>query len=140
MPLDHRWNALTADDWDSFARAWLAELRGDSNGDSSMGQRVVMMNFTATAEHQWSFLNAAIHNARTDDELGHIAAGPIEHLLGKHGDDYIDRVEQMSASNPQFRQMMLGVWRYMMNDDVWDRVQAIQAATKAENKTNGRDT
>ena len=140
MPLDQRWNALTAADWDAFAFAWLVELRGEANSDSDMGQRVVMMNFTSTAEHQWSFINAAIRHAETDDDLGHIAAGPIEHLLGKHGSDYIDRVEQMSASNPRFKHMMLGVWRHMMNDSIWERVQAIQSSAKAQNETNGRDT
>jgi hypothetical protein len=140
MPIDPRWNALTAADWDTFARAWLAELRGDANDDSDMGQHVVMMNFTSTAEHQWSFITAAIRHAKTDDELGHIAAGPVEHILGKHGDDYIDRVEEMSASNPQFKKMMRSVWKHLMNDNVWGRVQAIQASANAENETNGRDS
>jgi hypothetical protein len=95
-----------------------------------------MMNFTSTAEHQWSFINAAICHANTDEELGHIAAGPIEHLLSKHGDDYIDRIEEMSASNARFKRMMCGAWKHVMNDDVWKRVQAIQASPNAENETN----
>jgi hypothetical protein len=137
MPLDERWNALTAADWDAFADAWLAELRADANiDDSDMGQRVVMMNFTASSENQWSFITAAIRHAITDDELGHIAAGPIEHLLGNHGNDYIDRVEEMSVSNPRFKKMMLGVWKQMMNDDVWEQVQAIQSSANDVNENN----
>jgi hypothetical protein len=42
MPIDQRWDTLTAADWDAFACAWLAELRGEANDDSDMGQRVVM--------------------------------------------------------------------------------------------------
>ena len=47
------------------------------------------MNFTAPADVQWSFLKAAVTAAETDDELGAIAAGLFEHLLGSHGDEYI---------------------------------------------------
>jgi len=140
MPIDQRWNALTAADWNAFAQAWLAELRADSNDDSDMGQRVVMMNFTSTAEHQWSFIEAAIRHATTDEELGHIAAGPIEHLLGKHGDAYIDRIEAMSASNPQFKKMMLGVWKHMMKDNVWERVQAIQNSANEKDASDGNNS
>lgn len=140
MPIDQRWNTLTAADWDAFACAWLAELRGEADDDSDMGQRVVMMNFTSTAQHQWLFITAAIGHAKTDDELGHIAAGPVEHILGKRGDDNIDRVEGMSASNPRFKKMMIGVWKHMMNDNVWKRVQAIQTSANAESEEPERDS
>src|SRR5262245_55249705 len=94
MPLDERWNQLGASDWDAFAQSCIAELRGTpSNSEPNVGQSVVMMNFTATPEHQWQFILAAIARA-SDDELGHIAAGPMEHLLGWHGDKYIEKVEQ----------------------------------------------
>ena len=85
------------------------------------------MNFTASPESQWSFLVKAVAHAQSEEELGHIAAGPLEHLLGKHGASMIDRVEQLAATDEKFARMLTGAWRYMMSDSVWQRVQAIQA-------------
>jgi hypothetical protein len=127
MPIDMRWERLEPSDWDAFARAWIAELRGSSAGsESDVGQSVVMMNFTATPEQQWQFILAAAAHA-SDEELGHIAAGPIEHLLGKHGEKYIGEVERRAASDPKFARMLSGVWKYMMTNEVWARVRALKA-------------
>jgi hypothetical protein len=106
----------------------LAELRSaDGAAASDYGQRVVMMNFTAAPEEQWRFIVAAIESASSDSDLGHIAAGPVEHLLGWHGEKFIDRVEQRAGQDPRFARAMTGVWQYKMSDDVWTRVRAIQA-------------
>jgi hypothetical protein len=126
MPIDKRWERLTPHDWDAFASAWILQLRGESSSDRDYGQTVVMMNFTATSAQQWQFIQAAMRVA-SDEELGHIAAGPIEHLLGKHGEEYIDAVERMAEADPKFARMLLGVWRHMMSDEVWSRVEALKA-------------
>ena len=126
MPIDERWDKLNASDWDAFAQSWIAELRGTpSDSEDDVGQSVVMMNFTARPDHQWQFILAAITHA-WDDELGHIAAGPIEHLLGKHGEKYIEKVEQRAEADPKFARMLAGVWKYMMTDEVWARVEALK--------------
>jgi tetratricopeptide (TPR) repeat protein len=132
MPNDDRWNKLSPSDWDAFAKAWIAELRqppsdGKPSGDDQrVGQSVVQMNFTATAECQWKFILAAVKHAESDDELGHVAAGPVEHLLSTHGQEYIGLVEQQAATVPKFGRMMKGVWRQGMSDDVWSRVCEVQ--------------
>ena len=41
------------------------------------------MSATATPEKQWRFMLAADYQAETDDKRGHLAAGPIERLLGQ---------------------------------------------------------
>jgi hypothetical protein len=98
MPIDERWDQLSLSDWDAFARSWIDELRGTpSDSEQDVGQPVVMMNFTARPEHQWQFILAAVRHAQAE-ELGHVAAGPVEHLLGKHGDTYIGEVECRAAS------------------------------------------
>lgn len=127
MPVDERWDHLRASDWDAFARSWIAELRGGpTDSEDDVGHSVVMMNFTASPEHQWQFILAAISHA-SDEELGQIAAGPVEHLLGKHGEKYIEKVEQRSEADPKFARMLAGVWKYMMTDEVWARVEALKA-------------
>lgn len=127
MPIDDRWSQLEKADWEAFAGAWLAKLRGEpEDPDADVGQSVVMMNFTAAPEHQWQFLLAAVRQAESDEELSQIAAGPMEHLLGWHGADYIDAVEAQAATDPKFARMLGSVWKYMMNDDIWERVQALK--------------
>lgn len=128
MPIDERWQRLEPSDWEAFARAWLAELRGTPEAlEPDVGQSVVMMNFTAAPEHQWRFIRAAVSQAESDEELGQVAAGPMEHLMGWHGADFIDAVEAQAAADPKFARMLGGVWKYMMKDDVWERVQALKA-------------
>ena len=60
--------------------------------DADIGEAVVLMNFTARPESQWEFILAAVAFAESDDELAHIAAGPVEHLLGWHR-SFLERVE-----------------------------------------------
>lgn len=132
MPIDERWDQLGPSDWEAFAQSWIAELRSiPADSGDEIGQSVVMMNFTARPEHQWQFILAAIAHA-SDEELGHIAAGPVEHLLGKHGDKYIEEVERRAESDPKFARMLSGVWKYMMSDEVWARVDALKARFPVE--------
>jgi hypothetical protein len=127
MSLKERWDQLSPADWEAFAQSWIVGLRGTSaDSDGKIGQSVVLMNFTARPEHQWQFILAAVMHA-ADEELGDIAAGPVEHLLSKHGDRYIEEVERRVESDPKFARMLSGVWRHMMSDDVWARVEALKA-------------
>jgi len=151
MPfVDEKWNQLTDDDWHDFAQAWLAEVRedelredepldDDDESDSSLGQAVVAMNFTAPAEKQWKFILLAVSLAESEGELGDIAAGPIEHLLGWHGDEYISRIEEQAESDAKFASAMLGVWQYMMTEEIWARVQAIQERVEKQQTSNAGD-
>jgi hypothetical protein len=126
MPIDDQWERLGPEDWRAFAQAWISELRSTDLSDrvegADVGQSVVMMNFTATAKQQWQFILAAVEFAG-DEELGHVAAGPVEHLLGKHGEAYIDEVEREAEFNPKLARMLLGVLRHGMTDEVWRRIE-----------------
>ena len=122
-----KWNELKPDDWKAFAADWFRELRvAAPDKESNFCQAVVLMNFTASAEPQWQFILAAVDQAQSDAELGHIAAGPLEHLLGRHGSEFIGRVEQQAAQDLKFARTMTGVWKYVMADEVWSRVEAVK--------------
>jgi len=126
------WSHLSAQDWATFARSWLAELQGAPNEHGrEYGQKVVLMNFTATAEQQWTFIQVAVEHARSDDELGAIAAGPLEHLLGRHGDEYIGSVESLASASVSFARTLTGMNQYMMSESTWARVQRMQQAVVA---------
>lgn len=111
-----------------LAQRWLADMRRNlSGGESDSGQSVISMNFSAAPEIQWRFILIAVSLSESDDELSQVAAGPIEHLLGLHGEAYISLVENEVATNPKFARALTGVWQYMMSAEVWSRVQSLQA-------------
>jgi hypothetical protein len=60
--------------------------------------------------------------------LGNLAAGPLEDLLVRHGENAIKRVEQESMRDPEFRFLLGGVWQNRMSDAIWSRVQAAAGA------------
>ena len=110
-----------------LAAQWIAQLRaGARPADDDVGVTVTLMNFTAPHDVQWTFLEAAVAAAETDDELCAVAAGPFEHLLGHHGDSYIDAVERRCADDPKWKRVAEGAWQYLMSEAVWARVRAIQ--------------
>ena len=123
---------------ENLARQWAQRLDGDTSIDKKVEGAVVLMNFTKPADVQWAFILSAVQYAKTDNTLGHLAAGPLEHILGRHGDDYIDRVEAQAGQSEKFERMLTGSWRYLMNDDVWRRLQALQERAKAKSNILGR--
>jgi|SRR6185295_19119107 len=98
----------------------------DARYDAAVS-RITAMTFLSGPEEQWAMILEALRQAGNDEELAHIAAGPIEGFLGKHGKDYIERVERQASSNPTFARTLTGVWKYMMPDDVWARIQVLQS-------------
>ena len=132
MPNADLWSHFSAQDWAAFARSWLSELRGaPKEHGGECGEKVVLMNFTATAEQQWAFIQAAVEQARSDDEFGAIAAGPLEHLLGHHGDRYIGSAENLATASTSFARTLTGVNKYMMSESTWARVRKMQQAVVA---------
>ena len=77
-------------------------------------------------DRAWDCLVLAAEDDRfSKDNLGLLAAGLLEDLLSKRGQDYIGRVEQLALSSPRFAWMLGGVWRAQMSDDVWRRVNLV---------------
>ena len=80
----------------------------------------------APEKFQWLFILKSFQLAKNDDHLGTLAAGCVEHLLAKHGENWIEKFENMAQQNQKFALMMCGVWQNSMSDEVWQRVQSIQ--------------
>jgi hypothetical protein len=57
--------------------------------------------------------------------LGSLAAGPLEDLLVYQGAAAIGKVEALASRDKRFRQLLAGVWRNRIAQDVWDRLQAL---------------
>jgi hypothetical protein len=126
MPIDERWLKCGPDDLRWLAQAWLSELGSEDAEEGRAGDSVTMMGFTAPPDVLWQFLLIVVECAESDDELGHIAAGPVEYLLGKHGESYIDKVEEQANRDQKFARTLTGAWKYLMTDEVWNRLRRIQ--------------
>ena len=79
-------------------------------------------------EAAWCAILKLIQCDLTEEQLGLLAAGPLEDLLSEHGHTFIDRVEGEAATNRRFDNLLGGVWRLTMTDDVWNRVQKARSA------------
>ena len=58
------------------------------------------------------------------DEVGFLAAGPLENLVCFHGERMIDEIEREAANNERFRLLLSGIWAETdVKPDIWRRVQ-----------------
>lgn len=61
---------------------------------------------------------------QNDFVLSNLAAGPLEDLLARHGSVVIERVEHHAKVNDRFRDLLAGVWRNTIAEDIWQRVES----------------
>ena len=76
-----------------------------------------------TPEIAWQAINEILKRNLTDEQIGLLAAGPLETLISQHGAAFIDRVEQEARINSRFSYLLAGVWRCGMPSEIWARVQ-----------------
>jgi hypothetical protein len=108
--------------------AWFRHIRdGDPDGEAA-AEEVCSWTFFLPAEQQWQLVVEMIHLAPDDSCLGEVAAGPLEGLLGRFGEQFIARVEERAAQDHKFARTLTGVWQHRMTDKVYGRIQALKAA------------
>jgi len=81
-------------------------------------------------ESLWILILAVLAKDTSDEVLQLLSAGPLEDLLAKHGNAFIERIELEARQNPQFRDLLGGVWQNSMTDDIWQRVEAARLHKK----------
>ena len=74
-------------------------------------------------DNAWLVIVEIFKNAKSDLDLANLAAGPLEDLLVKHGVKVIDRIEQYSVVNPKFKELLSGVWKSEIQEDIWRRIE-----------------
>jgi len=120
-------------DFDKLVDAWIAGvvLGRDDRGrpteeyEKNWWALEIVINWTYDNQHEllWSFI-LAVHARDTDNETSdYLAAGAVEDLLSEFGNDYIERVEALAASDVRFKSMLCGVWQNTMSDELWSRLQ-----------------
>jgi hypothetical protein len=111
-----------------LADLWIAEWEAgkpakinlENPGPDSI---VSELRFDGDHESFWRFILVAYPKEMSRRVFSILAAGPLEDLLADFGNEYIDRVELLARQDPKFNDLLGGVWKNAMTDDVWWRVE-----------------
>lgn len=74
-------------------------------------------------ELAWSAILQILTQDLSEMQTALLGAGPLESLLGMHGAQFIDRVEQEAKQNERFNHLLGGVWKNQMPKHIWQRVE-----------------
>lgn len=99
---------------DKLVKDWL----GHDSEDLTMSDAT-----DETPELAWNAILQILTTELTDDQKSLLAGGPLENLLVKHGPAFIERVEQEAKVNSKLNDLLGGVWRQDMPDEIWQRIE-----------------
>lgn len=88
-------------------------------------------------ELAWSLIKELIARAPSEASLRFFAASPLEDLLSKDGELFIERVEDLASCDPKFLHAVATLRRLGMSDEVWRRVQALAQRDRWGADTSG---
>jgi hypothetical protein len=124
---------MSATEKDTLAAAWIAlhhsAARSQAHNDNFWAFTTLSDLCESAPEQGWEFIEAIRRADGSDVILANLAAGPLEDLLVRHGPQFIERVEMLAASDPQFRKMLGALWKNSIRDDVWSRIQRVSGPT-----------
>src|SRR6185312_3783949 len=109
-----------AEDWIAFWLAPEGSAEREAKRDATMRE---WSELHYEPDRAWQFILEVLRRNHSSEILQVLSAGPLEDLLVKHGDAFIDRIEAEAWSNPLFAKLLGGVWRNVMGDHIWHRVQ-----------------
>jgi hypothetical protein len=74
-------------------------------------------------ERAWDIILLILKLANDDDSvLDNLASGPLETLVRQHSASVIEWVEAEAWRNPQFKELLSGVWSSNISDPLWQRI------------------
>lgn len=77
-------------------------------------------------ERCWQLIERILEHDSSDFIIGNLAAGPLEDLLCRHGPQVIEAIERAALNCQKIRVLLSGVWRNVIDEDVWDRIQTLK--------------
>jgi len=118
---------------DAIVNAWIArqEATEGSRQYDDNEWTVSIVAGSNSPDFLWQFIMKTFRRTDHEEVLGMLAAGPLENLLSYRGGDYIERIEHLASEDERFKQLLHGVWRLAMTDDVWTRLQAARGPRPA---------
>lgn len=116
---------------DKIVTAWIAAEkggRGSREYEENWWAIELVLDWMLEGEGDrlWPFILETYKHDLSEDIMAVLAAGPLEDLLAKCGPEYIDRVEELARKDPRFNELLGGVWRSTITDEIWQRLKAIR--------------
>lgn len=76
-------------------------------------------------EIAWKLIIMIFQRDPCEAILANLAAGPLEDMLGEHGANFIQRIEDLAHEDVLFRKMLGCIWKNQISDSVWMRLKAL---------------
>jgi Family of unknown function (DUF6869) len=73
-------------------------------------------------ERSWPIIKALVEAAPDDPTVSYIGAGPVQELLSKHGEQFIERIEQQAAVDAKFRACLTVVSPSWLDEEILQRL------------------
>ena len=90
-------------------QAWFDEWSCEPVIYGPASHRLVKL-IEARPQTAWDFILDLVEAAPNEDTLGWIGAGPLEDLLGTHGEAFISAAEERVKEDPRFLLSLQNVW------------------------------
>jgi len=110
--LNKQTSDLSSAEW---AAVWLRYHREKRDEDFWAVDAVFLLP-QEDPERAWSLSLALVEQADFE-ALGHIGAGPLEHLIEAQASAFIDRIERQAASDPKFKEALASIWLNSWHQD-----------------------
>lgn len=111
---------------EELVQGWLAHWRNEPKKDEHFWATEAAFDLARNEpDWAWRFVLATLDELKPEQDdkvLAVLAAGPLEDLLANHGSEVIARVEDEARRSPRFRELLGGVWKSSMPEEVWQRV------------------
>ena len=109
---------------DALAEAYLRNHRNPDKDPEFWAWENVRGLVKSDLDSAWNVTLLLLNKAESDDEVGYIAAGPLEDLIDVHGHAALDRIEEACESNPRLRLALstAGVLFYYEEFERWYRL------------------
>jgi hypothetical protein len=121
---------LTEEDLNKLADAWIRFYHAPRNSKAQeetawATTEELDLLFDGKSEELWQVI-LKIHERDQSIAIRQVlSAGPIENLLSRFGELYIERIEEKARQDPAFAKVLGGVWKDQMSDEIWSRLQAV---------------
>ena len=107
----HDWRVLTAG-----SRAERVALQQADDRPADRLFKMIVLD-PHRVDQAWALVLALVERAPDDEALAFVAAGPLEDIVRRHGDEFADRIVDRARQDSKFRSALKGVWG-------WDEVSA----------------
>jgi len=119
---------MTREEVPSLADAWIAYWlapEGSQEKESTAWATDLYELEYEDPETLW-LLILTIHSKDQSPRIQEVlSAGPVETLLDKHGERFIERIEVQARQDQMFARLLGGVWMNSMSDSISLRVQRV---------------